>query len=287
VGLLALAREANGRVLEALAAAANARSSPGTLLDDLGRVGEGAPRVVIQGGLSTDAYLYRPLQELLEARGFAVAATDLDFHGYASIPRDAQRLQEVVHEQHAAALLGGGDGRVSIVAHSKGGLAARWLLQRMDGLEQVGQLVTIGTPHHGAAPYAGRAAAAAMGLPGMPAALRQLARDSSLVRELDADLPAFMERARAARPGFRIVSIAGDVDLPGVRGTDGLVSVASAHLDDRIAGVHNVVHRGVGAHHGAVAGQFGMFEPTLRSATLALAGRPVADAAAGAALLAR
>ncbi len=41
--------------------------------------------------------------------------------------------------------------RVDIVAHSLGGVVARYYLQRLDGAKHVGRLVTIGSPHNGTA----------------------------------------------------------------------------------------------------------------------------------------
>lgn len=38
---------------------------------------------------------------------------------------------------------------VTIVAHSMGGLGARWYIERRDGAPNVDQLITLGTPHQG------------------------------------------------------------------------------------------------------------------------------------------
>jgi hypothetical protein len=236
---------------------------------------------VIQGGLSTDAYLYDPFRRMLLERGFDVTATSLSAHGYASIQRDAASLAKAVEGASARSVASGGDGLVSVVGHSKGGLASRWYLQQMGGVGRVAQLVTIGTPHNGSAPGGASLIGLTQRLPGIDG-VKQLSAGSSLVRTLNDALPQFMADARAARPEFRIVSIAGDMNLPGLRGTDGLVSVGAATLDESIDGVHNLVFQGAGGHHGAIAGQIGLFEPTLRSATRLLAGNPVAKAAEGA-----
>jgi triacylglycerol lipase len=252
-------------------------------LDDLGPIGRSARPVVIQGGYSTDAYMYEPLREVLRRRGFTdVTATKLSWHGFAPIQDDAARLLEQVRAASRRSLDAGGDGKVTVIAHSKGGLAARWMLQKLGGIEQVAQLGTLGTPHHGFAPLGTNAARITALMPA-PKASRQLLGGSRLVRALDQDLGAFMLRARAVNPQFRIVSIAGDIG-GALRGTDGLVSNAAARLDDRIAGVHNLVFRGSGANHLALAAQTSGFEPALRSATLLAAGRDVADAALGAAV---
>jgi hypothetical protein len=174
---------------------------------------------------------------------------------------------------------------VQVVAHSKGGLSSRYYLQHMDGLEHISQLVTVGSPHNGMTPIGKLAASILQRMPGLPG-VKQLSSSSRSVRALNAELPEFMERARTLRPDFRVTSLAGDLDLPGLRGTDLLVPVRSAALDDSLAGVRNLVFRGGLPHHGAIVGQYGMHEPTLRAVAELLAGRSVDDVARGAAQLA-
>lgn len=281
MGLLNIMTELRVRTMANVLDVANSSAKPWNILDDLGRIGADARPVVIQGGLSTDAYLYDPFRRMLLERGFDVTATSLSAHGYASIQRDAASLAKAVEGASARSVASGGDGLVSVVGHSKGGLASRWYLQQMGGVGRVAQLVTIGTPHNGSAPGGASLIGLTQRLPGIDG-VKQLSAGSSLVRTLNDALPQFMADARAARPEFRIVSIAGDMNLPGLRGTDGLVSVGAATLDESIDGVHNLVFQGAGGHHGAIAGQIGLFEPTLRSATRLLAGNPVAKAAEGA-----
>ncbi len=60
--------------------------------------------------------------------------------GYArSIGRAVERLRD----RH--------DSRVTVVAHSMGGLGARWYVEHEGGDDSVGDLVTLGTPHQGTA----------------------------------------------------------------------------------------------------------------------------------------
>lgn len=288
MGIVSAISELSVRPLGGIVGAADSLLRPATLLDDLGKLGDAARPVVIQGGLSTDGYMYEPLADLLRNRGFRdVTTTSLDFHGYASFERDAANLAELVANASARSKAAGGDGLVTVIAHSKGGLTARWYLQRMGGVANVDQLITLGTPHNGSAPYGTRLAALGAMLPRVPgsAGVTQLSSASREVRGLNRDLRAFMETARAANPDFRIVSLAGDMDLPLLRATDGIVSNGASRLDTSIDGLHNVVFRGHGAHHGAIAGQFGVHEPTLRAMTLLAAGRPVEQAAEGAALV--
>lgn len=269
---------AQRRVVTALVGDADDGARMAAMLHDLGDLGDDARPVVIQGGYSTDGYMYQPMVEMLKRRGFKdVTASDLPFHGFAPIQDDAAELARKVHEASQRSIAAGGDGKVTVIAHSKGGLTARWLLQRMGGVDQVAQLLTLGTPHHGFAPFGTVAARLSALMPGLTAS-RQLLSGSRIVRALDDDFVGFMARARAANPEFRVVSIAGDVG--GVlTGTDRLVSNVAARLDDRIAGVHNLVYAGEGANHLAIAGQTGAFQPTLRAVTMLAAGRSVDDVA--------
>jgi hypothetical protein len=286
VGVFSAIGELRSRPLGHLVDFADAVVRPASLLDELGPVGAGARPIVVQGGLATDGYMYEPLVDVLTSRGFRdVTATTLDYHGFASFQKDAKSLAEIVRAASERSKAAGGDGLVTVIAHSKGGQTARWYLQKLGGVEHVDQLITLGTPHNGSAPYGTRLTALGGYLPGMKA-LKQLAASSREVRWLNKDLPGFMERARQLRPEFRIVSLAGDMDLPLLRGTDGIVSNGASRMDDSIPGVHNLVYRGFGAHHGAIAGQFGMHVPTLRGTTILAAGGPLEQAAQGAALLA-
>ena len=199
LGLLSFAAEVRTRAL------ANAFQMTGDgawahLLDDLGPIGASARPVVIQGGLSTDAYLYEPLKRLLEARGFKVFASGMPLHGFASFTADAHALSGTVDEAVKWSLANGGDGLVSLVGHSKGGLTSRLYLQSMGGLQHVAQLVTMGTPHNGSQPV-GKLATELLGvMPGLPG-VKQLSSNSKFVIGMNADLPWFMRHAREVQPG--------------------------------------------------------------------------------------
>ncbi len=52
-----------------------------------------------------------------------------------------QRLNDILHETDAE--------KVNIIAHSKGGLEARYLISSLQSDNQVASLTTISTPHHG------------------------------------------------------------------------------------------------------------------------------------------
>ena len=263
------------------------RAGPGqlpweALLHDLGNVGEHARPVVIQGGLSSRREYYEPLKRLLLNRGFDATVTKLPAHGFASLADDAAKLQQLVEEASVRSRLAGGDGLVTLLGHSKGGLTSRWYLQRMGGIERAAQLVTLGTPHNGSLPFGPRLTALAGRLPTLPG-VSDLSGNGPVVRALNDELPAFMARATELHPEFRMVSVAGDITRTGQGGTDGLVSLGAARLDPSIPNTHNVVVRDPGANHGAIAGTGGFHEPTIRATARLIAG---ADASSGAALLA-
>ncbi len=64
-----------------------------------------------------------------------------------SVHRSAIHLQRFVERVRARE----DSPRVDIVAHSLGGLIARYYIEHLGGAEQVGRLITIGSPHKGSA----------------------------------------------------------------------------------------------------------------------------------------
>lgn len=81
-------------------------------------------------------------------RGIATHLESLGCHAHAvrlpraaSVPHRARRLVAVIEEL--------GHARVDLIAHSLGGLDARYALSKLGLAERVRSLVTVGTPHHG------------------------------------------------------------------------------------------------------------------------------------------
>jgi hypothetical protein len=96
----------------------------------------------------------------------------------APVAESARRLSAFVEEVRART----GARQVDIVAHSLGGLVARYYLERMGGAQAVARLVTIGTPHAGTRwGRAGWGRAARELTPGSPFLL-ELGRPSEPVR---------------------------------------------------------------------------------------------------------
>ncbi|MDJ0847982.1 MAG: alpha/beta fold hydrolase [Myxococcota bacterium] len=84
-----------------------------------------------------------------------------------------------------------GGGRIDLVAHSMGGLVARFYLQQLGGTRRVDRLVTLGTPHRGTH------AASFLPLP----LVRQLLPDGPFIRHLNALPPPARTRVTSIVAG--------------------------------------------------------------------------------------
>jgi triacylglycerol lipase len=71
------------------------------------------------------------------------------FHGNTEGWRDYESNALILKETIEKILLETGKEKVNIIAHSKGGLDARYLLWKYDIGDKVASLTTISTPHHG------------------------------------------------------------------------------------------------------------------------------------------
>lgn len=132
---------------------------------------ERLPVVLVHGYLSNRGY-FKPLVRALEADprvgpvftpNFPVLATSIE------------RFADELHAAVESIAEGCGHGKVILVCHSMGGLAAREYL-RTRGAARVARVVTIASPHHGTD-------LASMGM-GLNA--RQMARGSEFLRRLEA-----------------------------------------------------------------------------------------------------
>jgi pimeloyl-ACP methyl ester carboxylesterase len=105
--------------------------------------GSTAPPVLLVHGYGCNSGYWAHLAPLLDAARISHATLDLepltgDIDGYAA------RIEEAAGRLCAQA----GAARLTVVAHSMGGLAARaWM--RTHGAQRVARLITLGTPHHG------------------------------------------------------------------------------------------------------------------------------------------
>ncbi len=178
--------------------------------------------ILLVHGLIDNRSIFTRLHRSLRRRGFGYVAT-VNLPLFTSdIPTAASRLATMVEAMCEQT----GCGRIHIVAHSLGGLVARYYVQKLGGDTHVHTLVTLGTPHEGTR-------LARMVPPMLPyTLLRQLRPDSDVIREL-------AEPAAGCRTRF--LAFSGDLDTV-IRPTE------SALLHHPDLSVRNVRLPGVGHH---------------------------------------
>jgi triacylglycerol esterase/lipase EstA (alpha/beta hydrolase family) len=103
----------------------------------------GAPPVLLLHGYGCNSGYWAHLTPLLSAARISHATLDL-----APVTASIDAFVPQVERGVQALLAATGAGKVIIVAHSMGGLVARaWM--RDHGVDRVGHVITLGTPHHG------------------------------------------------------------------------------------------------------------------------------------------
>ncbi|HZV73226.1 MAG TPA: hypothetical protein VFF79_05890 [Conexibacter sp.] len=106
--------------------------------------------------------LLRRLRDILRVKGDPPSEADGDPPGLLAVPYDwrlsnrlnGQRLKTIVEPALERLRDRGGqfsEARITFVCHSMGGLVARWYVEREEGWRITRKLITIGTPHRGAA----------------------------------------------------------------------------------------------------------------------------------------
>lgn len=142
--------------------------------------------VVFVHGLAANRSGFLPLQTVLRLAGHRRQLA-VSFRSRGSIEALALQLKRELDRRV-------GGGRIDLIAHSMGGLIARFYLQQLGGERRVDRLITLGTPHRGTH--------AASFLPSP--LVRQLLPDGPFIRHLNALPPP--ERTR-------MTSIVGGRDL--------------------------------------------------------------------------
>ncbi|HZX26941.1 MAG TPA: alpha/beta fold hydrolase [Telluria sp.] len=176
-----------------------------------------APPVLLVHGYGCNSGYWSHLIARLDAAGISHGGVDLE-PMFASIDDFAPALAQAVERLRAAT----GAARVTLVAHSMGGLVCRAYL-RAFGDDAVARVVTLGTPHHGS-----RLAALGLG-----ANARQMRRDSGWLRELAA------AESSARRARFTSIYTRHD-------------NIVAPYASAELAGARNLAFDGVG--HVALGG---------------------------------
>jgi triacylglycerol lipase len=101
--------------------------------------------VVVVAGLSGPAVGYEPLASRLRADGYRVFIYQLPGLGFGDIRDSARAFRDYLAQLRS----GNGFSKVDLVAHSEGGLVARYYLKFLGGTADVGRYVSLGTPQYG------------------------------------------------------------------------------------------------------------------------------------------
>ena len=124
--------------------------------------------VVFVHGLAANRACLFPLQLWLTRAGWG-RQLSFNYSTSGSVEKMALRLKREIDDNVRG-------GRIHIVAHSLGGLVARYYVQALDGDRRVDSVITLGTPHRGT--YPSVYAPSAM--------LQQLRPDGAFLRHLEA-----------------------------------------------------------------------------------------------------
>jgi pimeloyl-ACP methyl ester carboxylesterase len=141
--------------------------------------------LVLVHGLGANRSSFFALQAYLRLSGFPDQLAT-SYRPRGSIEALALQLKRTIDDRVRG-------GRIDVIAHSMGGLVARFYAQHLGGARRVDRLITLGTPHRGS-----------YGAARVPSDLvRQLDPESSVIRRLNASPPP---------AGLHITSIAAGRD---------------------------------------------------------------------------
>jgi len=106
--------------------------------------------VILLHGWRGDGKMWSKLAEKLKLEGFVRDKT-LFFCNFTEttkkpFPRYTNHLTDIITQIRAT----GYEGKIDIVAHSMGGLIARWYIEKQGGASNINQLIMLCTPNHGA-----------------------------------------------------------------------------------------------------------------------------------------
>ena len=104
------------------------------------------PIVLVHGLGMKDTFFMKSwgwIDRILRVQGYTVYKSNVD--GFGTVESNAKQLKEEIGK----ILEETGAEKVNIIAHSKGGLDAKYMIQQMDMAKRVASLTTLCTPHKG------------------------------------------------------------------------------------------------------------------------------------------
>ena len=104
------------------------------------------PIVLVHGLAMKDTFFMKSwgrIDRVLRLQGYTVYKSNVDAFG--TVENNASQLKEEIN----SILRETGAGKVNIIAHSKGGLDAKYMIRELGMAEQVASLTTLCTPHRG------------------------------------------------------------------------------------------------------------------------------------------
>ena len=104
------------------------------------------PIVLVHGLGMKDTFFMKSwgwIDRILRVQGYTAYKSNVD--GFGTVESNAKQLKEEIGK----ILEETGAEKVNIIAHSKGGLDAKYMIQQMDMAKQVASLTTLCTPHKG------------------------------------------------------------------------------------------------------------------------------------------
>lgn len=107
------------------------------------------PVLLVHGILGQEIVYWNRVKQNLRGDQYHVHEAPFPFFGFGDLRKSAAHLAQVVDEILDHVVVPAKHRQVDIIAHSAGGLAARYYIKYLGGDKKVHSLVTLGTPHNG------------------------------------------------------------------------------------------------------------------------------------------